>query len=126
MINLNLRENQNIAFDMNIDGAIKQINSVSIVIESGSGYDIRIPAAYADGVVNCEIPILEGLVSSGEKNLTLELVVDGKIYTPLKESVMIEAPLKVEAKSISEEMISENIIPKISIGSVLKSIKSNS
>lgn len=122
MIHMKINEAQTFQFDMVIDGKIKTVDSVSFVIESGLGYDIKVPARYNsnDRLIECDIPILEGILTDGEKNIRLELVVDGKFYTPLHDKIIIETPVRIVskmigelAKEIKEEEISVRVVSKM-------------
>lgn len=122
MIQFKINEAQTVQFDMEIDGKIKTVDSVSFIIESGSGYDIKVPAIYkADQrLIECDIPILEGIITDGEKNIRLEMVVDGKFYTPLHDKIIIETPVRIVskmigevAKEIKEDKISVRVVSKM-------------
>lgn len=115
MIQFKINEAQTFQFDMEIDGKIKSVESVSFVIESGSGYDIKVPAIYNSGhrLIECDIPILEGILTDGEKNIRLEMVVDGKFYTPLHDKIIIETPVRIVSKMIGELVKEDEISVRI-------------
>lgn len=118
MIQFKINEAQTFQFDMEIDGKINKVEHVSFVIESGSGYDIKVPARYKaeQRLIECDIPILEGIITDGEKNIRLEMVVDGKFYVPLQDKIIIETPVRIVSKMIGEpvkEIKEDNISVRI-------------
>jgi len=130
MISFNLSEAQAISFEMSIDGRIKNVDSVSLIIESGQGYQIKIPATYDkdEKTVTANVPVLEGVLTEGEKGIKLELVVDGKFYTPLEESILVEAPIKIQSKIHESTPVVEKEVAvpeiKVSLGKLIsKDIK---
>jgi hypothetical protein len=103
MVKINLRETNSLSFDMKIDGALKSIESVSLNIDTGQGYQIKVPAKYVNETVECTIPVLDHILKEGEYQFVLDVVIDGKIFTPLTESFEVEAPLSITAQ-ISESI----------------------
>jgi len=95
---INPLETTEIPMEMQIDGETSTVESVAVTLESGRGFDIKFPATYRDGVVTCSIHGLDGVIELGERSLKLEAVINGKLYVPLEDTVMIAAPIKVSAK----------------------------
>lgn len=125
MIQFNPREVNELTFDINISGNIKSVNEAAIHIGC-NGFDIRVPAKFENGEVICQVPILEGILNEGEHSIKMELVIDGKQYFPLEDTIHVEAPLTVEAKiadSVSEKVIEESAPPVIK-ASLTKSLLS--
>jgi hypothetical protein len=63
------------------------------------------------------------MLSEGEKNIRLEIVVDGKFYTPLTEQILVETPVRIASKMIGEsvrDVIQDNEPVKLSIGALIK------
>lgn len=117
MIQFNPREVNELAFDINISGNIKTVNEAAIHIQC-EGFAVRIPAKFENGEVTCEVPILENILSEGEHQIKMELVIDGKQYFPLEETINVEAPLTVEAKI--SEAISEKVVEDVVETPVIK------
>lgn len=109
MIVLKSNDSTNLSFDMGIEGNATTVNKVCLVLETNKGFDIRIPAEYTNGSVTATVPVLETVLDSGEYTMSLEVQIDGKVYTPLQESVTIETPISVKAK-IAE---STEVVPEI-------------
>lgn len=103
MIKLNLKESNQLTFDMQIEGAVKAIESVSLNIDTKQGYQIKIPAKYINESVECVIPPLDHVLQEGEFEIAMDVVIDGKIFTPLTESIEVEAPVSVSAR-VSESV----------------------
>ena len=61
MITINPNEEHALQFEMNIEGSVKNINEVFISMDSGRGYEIKIPASFKDGKVDCTLPVPGGL-----------------------------------------------------------------
>ena len=125
MIQFNPREVNELAFDINISGNIKSVNEAAIHIGC-NGFDIRVPAKYENGEVTCQVPVLEGILNEGEHSIKMELIIDGKQYFPLEETINVEAPLTVEAKiseSVTEKVVVESEPPVIK-ASLTKSLLS--
>lgn len=123
MILLNPREVNELAFDINISGNIKSVNETAIHIDCGE-FAIRIPASYENGSVKCEVPILDHILTEGEHTIKMELVIDGKQYFPLEDTIQVESPLTVEAK-ISES-VAEKIVESKEPAPVIKASLSKS
>lgn len=124
MIVLKSNDSTNLSFEMGIEGNATTVNKVCLVLETQKGFDIRIPAEFVSGNVNATIPVLEGILESGEYPMSLEVQIDGKVYTPLQESVTIETPVSVKAKlAESVETIPEvKEEPKFSFKGISKAI----
>lgn len=105
MLTINPRERKLLKFEFDVDGAYKTIDNISMILESNQGFQIKIPAKLVDKKIECELPILEGLVDIGEMSINLECVIDGKYYVPLTEQITIEKPLKIESKIVSDDKV---------------------
>lgn len=88
MLRVKLNESTNLSFDMIVEGNAKSIDKTWIVLES-DGYELRFPAAYADGKVSCTIPALSGILANGSTTAHLEVVIDGRYYRPMSESIVV-------------------------------------
>lgn len=109
MIVLKANDSTNLSFEMGIEGNATTINKVCLVLETNKGFDIRIPAEFSNGNVTATVPVLEDILESGEYVMSLEVQIDGKVYTPLQESVTIETPVRVKAK-VSESV---EVVPEV-------------
>jgi len=102
MLKINLNESANLAFEMQVEGQVSSVEEVWLVFESGKGYEIRIPADYTGDEIKCRVPVFKGLMEAGAKTVHLELVVDGKFYRPLSETINVEQPVQIKT-SLSKE-----------------------
>lgn len=109
MIVLKSNDSTNLSFEMGIEGNATTVNKVCLVLETHKGFDIRIPAEFSGGNVTATVPVLQDILESGEYSLSLEVQIDGKVYTPLQESVTIETPISVNAK-IAESV---EVVPEV-------------
>lgn len=130
MIKINAKENNVLSFETTIDGNIKQVDSVSIIIPSSRGFDIKIPATFNENVVECNIPALYDLLESGNHSFTLEMVIDGKKFEPLTEELVVESPVEITAKAKSVSTKNTDTIiesePSITVTPTIKTSKLSS
>jgi hypothetical protein len=83
-------EESMLEFSMEIFGIQPGIPiSTRFIIESKT-YDIICRSEIVDDLVKVNIPILSNILESGEYNVKLEVILENKIFTPLKESIAIE------------------------------------
>lgn len=124
MIVLKANDTTTLSFEMAIEGAANKVGNVCLVLETNKGFDLRFPAEFVNGVVSSNIPMLENVIDSGEYTLSLEVNVDGKVYTPLQESVTIEVPIQVKAKLAESVEVKEEIqeAPVFKTGSLSRAI----
>jgi len=122
MIKINAKENNLISFETTIDGNIKMVESVSIIIPTGRGFDIKIPATFENNLVECHVPVLYDILDKGTHSFIMEMVIDGKKFEPLTEELFVESPLEVKAKIVSERVEeTSSIEPTITTSPVIKS-----
>jgi hypothetical protein len=95
MVTINLKEESTIEFDMVIEGNISKLESVGLCIKEEL-YEIKLPCKFQNQKVICTIPILDKVVSPGEKEVVLEVIVDNKIYRPFEQLIMFEKPLLIQ------------------------------
>ena len=89
MLKLKLNESTNLAFDMVVEGSRSTVERTWLVFESEDGFEVRIPAEHRDNQVFCRIPCLEGILPNGPTTVHLEVVVDGRFYRPVTETVQL-------------------------------------
>lgn len=115
-MNLNLTESTNLDFKVDIEGNVKKIESVSLCIENGN-YTIKIPGSFNDNKVSCAVPVLEGIVEPGPRKVSLEFVIDGKVFSPFTDTIEFEKAVEVKS---TLESIPESIAPVIKAKPILK------
>lgn len=120
MIKINAKESSLLSFETTIDGNIKQVESVSIIIPTERGFDIKLPATFSNNVVECTIPVLYDILNKGTHTFIMEMIIDGKKFEPLTEELFVEAPIEIIAKSTSSSSIVESETPVITTSPVIK------
>lgn len=102
-----LDEAQEIEFQMDVFGTSEQAENVRFVIE-GKAYDISIPCSRDGNTVKASVPKLKGILESGVHTVRMEVILDGKVFTPLKESIefepLVEVDMKASKASVKEEV----------------------
>lgn len=110
MVKINLKEGTDLEFDMLIEGNINKLESLGLCIQEDR-FEIKLPCVFANSKVSCSIPILEGIVLPGEKNISLEVVIDGKVYRPFEQTVEFEKPVSIQTQlSTIEESVKEPVV----------------
>ena len=105
MLTIKLTESTNLAFDMIVEGSKSTVDQAWLVFEAAAGYEVRIPAQHANNRVRCAIPVLDGVLPNGPTKVTLEVVVDGRYYRPVSETVQLGKgqDISIITKSLAEE-----------------------
>lgn len=49
--------------------------------------------------VEVDIPPLKGIAEAGEKQVKLEVIIDGKLFTPLRDVIDFEPCIEIESKA---------------------------
>lgn len=116
---LELNEASEVDFGIEIHGTTESSSEIRFIIE-GPQYGILCKCTDNNGVITASIPKLKGILPAGTFDARLEVVVDGKFFTPLKESIefkpMVEFDvtsakakpaqgLKVETKNVKVRVI---------------------
>ena len=98
-----LNESAELDFGLNISGAENKDRQIRFIIE-GPDYGIICKCVEADGVITATVPKLEGILKSGTYSSLLEIVVDGKHFRPLTESIQFDNPVSVEVFRKNESL----------------------
>lgn len=116
---LELNEASEVDFGIEIHGTTEATSEIRFIIE-GPQYGILCRCTDTNGVITASIPKLKGILPAGTFDARLEVVVDGKFFTPLKESIefkpMVEfdihsakakpvTDLKVETKNVTVRVV---------------------
>jgi hypothetical protein len=83
---IELTEQSDLEFGLEIQGTIEKTSSIRFVIE-GPDFDVSCKCKENSGTVTAIIPKLKGILPSGVYESRLEIIIDGKIFTPLRESI---------------------------------------
>jgi hypothetical protein len=121
---LQLDESHEIDFAISITGTTEQTSDVRLFIE-GKDYDVVCHGKLDNGNVKFNVPKLKGIIDSGIHECRMEVVIDGKIFTPLKESLefmpLVEFNIKpTKTETVKEEVTVKPIIKKTKIDEALE------
>lgn len=122
MFVINLRESTDLQFSVAIDGNVKKVDSVSLCIE-GLQYTVKLPCTFSGQTVTCEVPILESIIGHGDRNVYLELVIDGRVFKPFQDTITFEKPVEVKS-TLTNSTISESA-PTISARPIARPVSKN-
>lgn len=115
MIDIKLEETQTLTLEMVIDGDVKRDDTqlrFSILAE-GIRYSFD-SIKRSSGVFDIQFPSLLGKITEGEYPAEVEIIVDGKYFSPLKETVRFTKELKPTVK-LSESSAPE---PKFAVNTI--------
>ena len=94
---LDLTESANLEFGLEVQGTEDNPSQVRFVIE-GPDYGLVCRCEDMDGTLHVQIPKLKGIIPSGIYECRLEVIIDGKIFTPLKESIEFNPVVEFNVK----------------------------
>lgn len=103
-----LDEAHELSFGLSVMGTAAKAENVRFVIE-GKEFDISIPCTRNGDDVTVSIPKLKGILESGNYDVRMEVVVDGRIFTPLNESIEFEPLIEFDVKKGKAESIKEGV-----------------
>ena len=102
-IDLSLDNNNEITFQVNIEGSSPAHPSCRFLIE-GHEMSFAFPGEIErDGTVNVTVPPLEKVLREGTYNSGLEVIVDDRVFVPLELEVSFEKSVKVTAEAVSRK-----------------------
>lgn len=113
-IELFLDENNEIIFDILIEGNIKSSPKIRFICEN-KNYSLSFDGNKTDEGVKITIPKLDEIFSAGEYDSKLEVIVDDKYFVPMKLKTIFKKKVSVKTESFSIkrneklEIKSENI-----------------
>ena len=113
---MSLDEANVIEFDLQVFGTAEKTSDIRFVIESKE-FSIVCPCSENNGTISVQVPKLKGIFESGEYKVKLEVVVDGKIFTPLNESVEFEPLIEFGVKKQKAESVKEGVTVQLKNGS---------
>jgi len=117
-----LDDENEVRFSLEIEGAAPTDVHASMILEGKKGYSLSFPGTPVDGgEVEVVVPPLKSILSEGTYKARLEVVVDDRLFVPLeltttlKNSVKVEAAVKVRRRSkaprVAASVLSET--PKV-------------
>tara|TARA_B100000700_G_scaffold331642_1_gene466452 strand:- start:28482 stop:29051 length:570 start_codon:yes stop_codon:yes gene_type:complete len=102
-IDLSLDNNNEITFQVNIEGSSPAHPSCRFLIE-GQEMSFAFPGEIErDGTVNVTVPPLEKVLREGSYNSGLEVIVDDRVFVPLELEVNFEKSVRVTAEAVSRK-----------------------
>ena len=102
-IDLSLDNNNEITFQVNIEGSSPALPSCRFLIE-GSEMSFAFPGEIEkNGVVHVNVPPLEKVLREGSYKSGLEVIVDDRVFVPLEIEVNFEKSVRVTAEAISRK-----------------------
>lgn len=85
---INLNEETELDFALDIFGTTASASKARFVIE-GKDFDIACHCEMVNGEIKAKIPKLKGIIPDGVYEAILNVEVDGKIFTPMREQIEI-------------------------------------
>lgn len=95
---LELNEASEVDFGIEIHGTSEASSEIRFIIE-GPQYGILCKCVDNNGVITASIPKLKGILPAGIFEAKLEVVVDGKFFTPLTESIEFKPMVEFDVHS---------------------------
>ena len=108
LANLKLDEESELEFSMDIFGTSSAASDTRLVIE-GKDFDIVCHGTYANGNLKVKIPKLKGIIESGQHECKIECLIDGKIFSPLNESIEFEPLVEFDVKKTKAAIMKEEV-----------------
>jgi hypothetical protein len=105
---LELTEQTDMSFGIDVYGTTEQVDRVRLVIE-GPQFDISCHCSVANGEVTATVPKLKGILPAGVYEARLETIVDGKIFVPLKEQIELNPLVEFDVKTKNIKPIKEGV-----------------
>jgi len=108
---LRLDEESELEFSMEVFGTTEPSSDIRFVIENDK-FDISLKAKEKNGDIIVKIPKLKGIVTEGEHNCRVEVVIDDKMFIPLEDSIEFEPLGEVAVEEVTIRSIKESVAVK--------------
>lgn len=118
---LELTEQTDMSFGIDVYGTTEQVDRVRLVIE-GPLFDISCHCDVANGEVTAKVPKLKGIFPAGVYEARLETIVDGKIFIPLKEQIEFNPLVEFDISKKKVQPVKEGV--KVTVKKALVSEES--
>jgi Zn finger protein HypA/HybF involved in hydrogenase expression len=105
---LELTEQHDMSFGLDVFGTTESAQSARLVIE-GPQFDVACHCKIANGEVTATVPKLKGILPAGVYESRLEVIVDGKIFTPLKEQIELNPLIEFDVKTKKVSAVKEGV-----------------
>lgn len=104
---LKLDESSKLAFGVQITGA-GGVPEARFIIE-GKDFNIAFPCKQTNEGVEVEIAGLKNVLPSGEYQARLEVILENKVYTPMRDTIVFEPTVEISTKSKPVAAIKESV-----------------
>lgn len=105
---LQLDEESELEFSMQVFGTTEQTSDVRFVIE-GEDFDVVLHGIYENGNVKVKVPKMKHVMTPGVHECKIEVILDGKVFSPLNESIEFETLVEFDVKKTKTEKIKESV-----------------
>lgn len=105
---LKLDEENELEFSMQVFGTSEQASDIRFII-MGEHYDVVLHGEYVNETVKVKVPKMKNLLPSGIHECKMEIIIDGKIFSPLSESIEFEPLVELDVKSQTKNVIKESV-----------------
>lgn len=114
IIELDLEEQNELLFKVQVEGHDSAPTKVRLVCESNSvAYMFNGSASDMPGIVQFNLPNMKGKLSEGKYDARIEVLVDNKYFVPIQFQLGFKAPIKVVAESVTRVVQKKQ--PEISV-----------
>ncbi len=111
---LKLDESTKLGFGVEITGA-GGVPEVRFIIE-GKDFNISYPCKQTNEGVQVEISGLKGVLSAGEYQTRLEVILENKVYTPMRDTITFEPSVEISSKQKVVSPLKESVkVNKITV-----------
>jgi hypothetical protein len=104
---LKLDESSKLAFGVQITGA-GGVPEARFIIE-GKDFNIAFPCKQTNEGVEVEISGLKNVLSSGEYQARLEVILENKVYTPMRDTITFEPTVEISTKAKPVASVKESV-----------------
>lgn len=94
---LKLDESAKLEFSIAISGTAEP-PECRFVIELES-YCLMLHCKHSGEQIEVDVPPLKNMTQAGDKNVRLEVIIDGKIFVPMKDIINFEPCIEIESKA---------------------------
>jgi len=105
---LQLDEESELEFSMQVFGTTEQTSDVRFVIK-GPEFDVLLHGIYENGNVKVKMPKMKHIIEPGVHECKIEVIIDGKVFSPLNESIEFDRLVEFDVKKTKSEPIKESV-----------------
>lgn len=117
-LDIHLDESNELLFEIDVEGTLSKPSDIRFVINTSNDLSYMVKGKIDDqGKIRVIVPPLSGVIKEGSYDSTLEVLIDGKYFTPIEFSAQFK-------KSVLVVVEQKKNIPKMNIGVKVLNIKS--